>query len=140
MLKGHSGAAASSISHVDIYVYPTYDTTIVGCSSYATNVKSRFGTDNVPIGIDILADVSQYGTVDCNGGGLQVDPLYINLTSGTAQFTPASSTSVSADPAVASLKITAINVSGNDISSNPGEFVTGSYVYRIFGLNQCQGL
>jgi hypothetical protein len=141
MLKSHSGAVSSAISYVDIYVYPSYDTDVVA-AAYLTDVKSRFGATANPINLAINVAIGQYSSVDCDAGSyltlLNTDEF--NLLSGSAVFQTSTSAPVTPNPSVASLKITSLNINGNDISSNPFEFITGSYVYRIFGYGQCQGL
>ena len=141
MFKSHGGAAASSISYVDIYVYPSYDTDVVA-AAYMTDVKSRFGATGNPINLTINVVIGQYGTVDCDAGSA-FSPMVMdefNLLSGSAVFQTSTSGTATPNPSVASLKITSLNINGNDISSNPFEFITGSYVYRIFGYDECQGL
>ncbi len=138
MLKSHSGAAASSISHVDVYVYPVYDTE-VNAAAYVTNVKSRFNTVDNPIGLDIECVIRQSSEIACTNV-LQGDSFTISLPQGAGVFNPYQATPVSADPSVASLKMYSIQIGDKFITTNPGEFITGSYVYRIFGWGECQGL
>ena len=140
MLKSHSGAASSAISYVEVYVYPSYDTTTVSAAGYITEVKSRFATSDNPIGLDLDVQIQQWSGIDCTTalGGPTSHTFSIPISASI--FNPYSSATEIASPSAASLRITSLSVLGVSLDRSPQFIVTGSYVYKITGYGECQGL